>query len=253
MDTPRYDSLLRALAFKLRDPVAATDGNEDGKIFKLDSKANYINRGYGAMRRKVGSIVSSPEKIFPDFYLIVEKDTPQGDFTSTAIEDLSISLLDIVEDDSVFDINDIYLRILDSDFVFQGIKQATWIDPESYIAAKYGTSQIYKANDEAHQYFWSVINGNIVFIAENNRAEKAILFLKNATPQFSHAEKELIIPREYNDFLLTCAAYEAMIDLGDNKSIQKAVMYDKWLKNELEIMMIKEKIAKSAEDDRTTK
>ena len=77
------------------------------------------------------------------------------------------------------------------------------------------------------------------------------LFVVNYTKEYSSGgPSDMVLPRDYNDLFLTLAAFEAMIDKGDQQAIQKATLYAGYVKGELELIALREQLKRRKEDDR---
>ena len=266
METPRFNKYIKDLGFKLRDPVSQKDGLADG-LFSLDQKTEYLNRGYSSLKRKLSSILLKPEKVFPDYYNSVVKviDETEG----TLLSSLVLALSDVFKDQYLFEPKDIYAYLyaseipdgmteIDGPADASGVPnvvavQIGEINPENYFGTKFNANDIYAPNDDNWTYFFSVIDGNLVFAAgTTKKVWKLEMFVVNYTKEFqSSGNADLYLPRTYNDLFLTIAAYEAMIDKGDQQSVQKASLYAGYIKNELTLIALRERKRREQEDDRT--
>ncbi len=266
-DTPRFNKYIKDFGYKLRDPVTKEDGLADGTLFGLDGKIEYLNRGYASLKRKLGSILLKPEKVFPDYYTSVEKIIDNT--TGTLLSDVVQSLSKVFSGEYLFEPKDIYAHLYVTDPLPsapaslndgpEGSGSSTQalqigeIDPVNFFGTKFGANADYTPNDDTATYFYSVLNGNLVFAAGKVvKVFKLEMFVINFTKEFSSGgDYDLYLPRTYNDLFLTIAAYEAMIDKGDQQSIQKASLYAGYITNELNLVGLRERKRKEQEIDRT--
>jgi len=252
-ETPRLNKYVKDLGYKLRDPVTKENGLADGKLFFLDAKIDYLNRAYASLKRKLGSILLQPEKVFPDYYVMAVKD--YGDDTNPdLLSDLELELVDVFAgSEYLFSPIDVYAKLSTTGLVADGVKyQIGWIDPENFFSTKFNANPAYAPNDDNKKYFYTIINGKMVFAAGDTMYVHYLdLFVVNYTKEYSSGgSNDMILPRDYNDLFLTLAAYEAMIDKGDQQAIQKATLYAGYVKGELELIALRERMRRAREDDR---
>lgn len=268
--TPNLNRYLKQLSYKLRDPVASQEGLADGSLFTLAVKEDYLNRAYADLKLKLSSVVARIEKIFPDFYKIASKTiaagtpeiTPPSDspnlsltapstVSTTKLKNVSIPLSDFNLFERNFIIKDLYVSVKpnDSNYVY---KQAGEIDAGNYFGAIYGQSVQYKSNDAAFKYFYAIVNGNIVFVGGENLCNQVTIFLESPIPLFtSNGDTgDIYMPKSYEKLFLTLAAYEAMLDKGDNEALTKAIAYDKTADKMLELIAVREKTIQKREADK---
>jgi hypothetical protein len=251
--TPMLNELLISLAYKLRDPVQTA--NADGKIFFYKSRINYITRAYASLKRKLESILLNVEDFFPDFYTSIPI---TGVAANTKLKDYTIDLKKVFGsscNQAAFGIYNVFAKLRRGEEDIY-TKQLNKISPENYFQGLYDpSSKFYEANATNKKFFYSLIDGKIKFLADANTSVLELyLFVRNYVPDFqSDASVDIMIPVELHDVILNLAAYEAMLDLGNNASLNKAQMYNAEVAKELKVIQYKQEVMKREDSDRTAK
>ena len=269
VSTPNFNKYVKQLSYKLRDPVASQEGLADGKIFTLALKEDYLNRAFADLKMTLSSIISTIEKVFPDFYKVVsvsidastggggDPTSPSGSPAITpptnpgrALKDVTVALSTFGLSEKIFEIKDLYVSINDNN-VFK-YKQAGNINAENYFGALYGNTSTYKSNDSAFKYYFSIIDGKIVFTGGEKACNQIMIFLESPLLYYtSNGDADINVPRFYEKIYLSMAAMEAMLDLGDNASLTKAVAYSKTIEGMLKLIELREQTIRKRETDRT--
>jgi hypothetical protein len=255
MTTPILNELLISLAYKLRDPVNTPGG--DGKIFFYKSRINYITRAYASLKRKLESILLNVEDYFPDFYTSIDNTENDGALLREVQIDLK-SLFGEATNQGAYGIFSIFadLTVYTDEVPDNFTRQLNKISPENYFQGLYDpTSKFYKENETNKKFYFSLINGEIRFLAGLNTSVHALhLFVKNYIPDYqTDASDDIMLPIELHDILLNLAAYEAMLDLGNQVALAKAQMYNAEVAKEIKIIQYKQEVMKREETDRVSK
>lgn len=239
MATPIKDSLNVKLSYKLGSGVStATSDGEGG--FSAILRNDYLIRAYGRLMRTLGAYVKDLADIFPSMYKFVGKTSL---VKADAVTPLSLTTLiadggiDLTAN-NLSAVEEIYFA---TSLASGGDATKKWVNcskqyPENYMATKFATNAEYKPNSilGSEVFYYSIINGKIVFVfnaaggeyAEVGRVLSDIqIFMKNDTTEIASATKDIMIPSQYHDLLLTMAALEAMYDQGDQVSLNKAQIY----------------------------
>ena len=198
MATPILTKLSKDLSYKLQDPVAS--GTTDGTRFTADGRLSYITRAYRRFLRIV--MVLYPDlikKIFTSYYV-------DGDLPTTATGTLALS--------NIIEIYDLFVREPNSvDWV-----RCTYISPTEYVSTDAGYNVFFKQDLENYTYYYSIVNGEIKILPRTLYETKYLyrpdtIALVEAGGYAGTAD--LDVPTTFQDLLLTLAAVEAYLDLGE--------------------------------------
>ena len=195
--------LSKDLAYKLQDPV--TTGTANGQRLTADARLGYLIRAYRRLSRMVMILYPSLiSKLFHKYYTIIESisdDKGLVDFTA------------------VQSVHDVYTRepgALDWD-------NTDYWSPIDFLDVKMGINKFYKPDANAGRVYWTIIDDMIHLIPEmkfevtysGNRDIASILESGGYTSTI-----DIDIPPEHTDILLSLAAAEAYLDLGQNDMVQ---------------------------------
>jgi hypothetical protein len=212
------------------------------------------------------------EKVFPDYYQTktlyfssqnyVSGNVNADSFSATEPESdpstypgLSSVILDIssiISGSTIYDIVDLFAEVKKGTGPWT-TKNLGQIHAENYFSTLFGLNPVYTPNDDNLSYFYAVINKMLRFAGGTALVKQIDLLFPTPSVQMQvDGDNDVCIPYEYSDLYLTLAAYEAMLDVGDQIALQKANFYNQEILNQIKIIQVKEQLMKQADTDRTT-
>jgi len=233
MATPNFDKLSKDLSFKIFDPVSV--GTYDGRVYTKELRASYLNRAYGKMIRTLEVIHPKITKVFKDYFQVfVAGDLIYSDseppIKGNAGDGNSYTLPE------PYDIYDVYYKA--SKEAWQKLQRADYLDPDNFLPTKLGLNDLYVATEDNRK--WSLINNKVVLLPEGSSTKyfEVTLFCRNYFPEFNQDStdpnnKDISIPNDYYDILITMAAIEAMSDKGQQAKYQ---LYTATLNGQLQLI-----------------
>lgn len=213
-------NLSKQLASKLGDRV--TQGDADGVKYTAELRANYLSRGFTRLRRIARSFVDDVSELFSDYYsMTTATGVKAADGVALGVGSLSHKIFDLF---AVTGTTPEDMKVI----------PATRLDPKTFFRLQYEDSSYHKPS--ATSFFYSVIGDKVRYLPAIDLLAVQILF-STATDDFDYATegRDIKIPAEYNDLLLTLAAQEAMYDAGDTNKAQ-AYMGD--IKGQIELIQV---------------
>lgn len=264
ISTPNLERFSVELSYKLRDIVSGAQ--EDGELFSSEQRITYLSRAYASMKKKLASVKKDIETIFPDFFDITTLyfnevsgeiqivPDPVESATYPNLSDLQINLTgDIIAGKTVFKPIDLFAEVKlttgNASFVTTRLDR---INPENYFATLFNVNPYYTANDENLAYFWSTLNRKLRFAGGTAVIKSLQLFYPTPTEKFIiNTSSDIVIQQEYAELFLSVAAYEAMLDLGDDKALNKAKMYNGEIMTQIKLEQYKEEVTDKRDSNRT--
>ena len=244
MSTPIKDALNIKLAYKLGTPVSTA--KEDAGPFSSELRDSYLVRAYGRLMRLIEAYVKNVIAIFPAMYKTILYTTgtipkDAAGATAASVDAVVSAGLDLVQN-GINTIEDIFLN--KGTVVAPVWVRCSYIFPENYMSVKHATSSQYKASNVtgSEVYFYTVINGTVLFVVQAATGDtdptitEIELFVKNDTSAINSGSRDIIVPAQYYDLLLTMAAQEAMHDQGDQMSLAKAQIYASDIQAQISIL-----------------
>jgi len=231
MATPILNKLSKDLSFKIFDPV--TDGKDDGRVFSKELRLAYINRAYGKLVRTLEIIHPKIIKVFKDYFVVIE---PNGDgnLTETAVEGqiAPAGHGNVATLEHPYDIYDVYYRASED----AQLERADALDPDNFLPTKLGLNDLYIATYDNRK--WFLIDNQVRLLPDSGSSEYwgVQFFARNYFPEFNQDDvdsKDIAIPNDYKDILITMAAIEAMSDRGMSGKYQ---LYTATLNTQLQLI-----------------
>lgn len=202
MATTTLNRISKNIAAKLQDPVSL--GTADGSRYTAADRLDYIIRAYRRLLRLVTMLY--PELInnlFTNYYVI--------DYATTD----SAGELDA---SAYAEVHGLYVK-QPSDEVYV---KATPVPASDHLTVSLGYNAFYKPDINTSQYFWSLIGGKIACLPAvqlnckiENRKNTAYL-IEGSGYDGSY---DLDIPPDNTDLLVSLAAMEAYMDLGQTNMV----------------------------------
>lgn len=197
MATPTLEKASLDLAYKLQDPVAS--GTTDGARVTAAGRLGYIIRAYRRLLRIVTVLYPSLiQRLFQRYYTIVNTNTNTDgtiDFIGTA------------------EIYNLYCkRPTDEEY-----SKATWISPDKFLDVKMGYNALYVPNINTSTYYWTILDNeiNVLPTIQYSLSYLARTDVARKVEDSGYGgATDLDIPREFLDVLLSMAASEAYMDIG---------------------------------------
>lgn len=231
MATPILNAVSKDLAYKLQDPVTA--GTTDGERLTADERLVYITRAYRRLLRLVTMLYPALiEKLFQLYY-----ETGVGTTDSSGEFDAS----------TFAEVYTVYCKQPgDENYV-----KAEFIPADVYLDVKNGYNDFYTPDINTDRYYWSNIGGKIKLLPpltlNLELADRANTAYNIETNGYG-GDYDLDIPTEHTDLLLSFAAVEAYMDIGQTDMVQ---MFLTDASNQLQILagIKKEKETKDEIDE----
>lgn len=225
MATDNLIKYSKALSYKLNDN--AESGNSDGPKFTAQLRLDYINRAIGRFRRTLIAIDEDlANRVFKNLFKIYSNQT------------VTANKVALPTTEEITDIHSFYVQPTGDTNYYQCHR----LTPQNYLEAKNGSlDDFYKPSTAGHKYFYSLVDREIVILSEEVSLGGKAEFIANASfNNFTYnGTSDLIIPNEYIDLFLSMASAEAMYDLGDTQSLNKATNYENYINAQLSIIMQK--------------
>lgn len=223
MATPKLTAYSKALSYKLNDNVET--GNSDGEKFTAQLRLDYLNRALGRFRRTLISIDEGlANRVFKNLFKIYDNQT------------ITANKVALPATEELTDIHNLYIQPTGETEKYY---QCHRLSPMNYLEAKNGSlDDFYKPSTTEHKYFYSLINREVVILSEEaNLTGKAEFMATSSFNNFTYdGTGDLIIPNEYIDLFLSMASAEAMYDLGDQQSLNKATSYENYINAQISII-----------------
>lgn len=207
MATPILNKLSKDLAYKLQDPVSA--GTANGVRLSASERLTYILRAYRRFLRLITMLYPNLiQKLFQSYY-------SQGTGTTDTVG--KISTLGYAE---VFDI---YCREPDDEDYFK----ALFIAPNLYYDIQDGQNSFYTPDLNTNMYYWTQIESEI-FILPAVTLQYKILYRMDIASLIENqmsgvgygGAKDIDVPTEHLDLILSLASSEAYTDIGQPNMVQ---------------------------------
>lgn len=194
MAAPNLIQLSEDLAYKLQDPVAT--GQTNGERWTADGRLGYLRRAYRRLYRTLAQLY--PElmhTVFKNYYKIATVTTA------------SSGTYDVSSYDEVFEV---FVKFpTDEEW-----NRATYISPEEYISTYTGYSDFYNPDYNSSTFYWSILEDNIQVLPQLEYS-MFFSFRDDIAASLSYTgDTDIDIPSEYWDLILSLAAAEAYMDIG---------------------------------------
>jgi len=229
MAAPILIQLSKDLSYKLQDPVSAGDAN--GKRLSADNRLGYLVRAYRRFLRLV--VVLYPDliaKLFNKYYLIAT---------------LTTDAAGVFDASTYAEVHEIFVKQPDE----ESYERATYEPPQDFQSIKLGQSEFYKPDLNDRNYYWSMLDGKVNVVPATTY-DVSLTYRSNVAEAVAaggySGSVDFDIPFEYTDLLLTLAAGEAYMDVGDAQMIQA---YRTDTKEQLELLFA---ISKKEEQEGTS-
>lgn len=189
------------LAYKLQDPVSS--GTGPGARITADERLRYIIRAYRRLLRMVTLLY--PELIQRIFQRYYKTQTGTSGADGTITDAPYVEILDVH-----------CKRSVDATF-----SKATYISPEDYSNIINGINEFYTGDAEQGIYFWTLMNTTTtptINLIPASALNYRIVYRPDSistieTSGYSSLD-DIDIPKEFTDLLLSLAAAEAYMDIG---------------------------------------
>lgn len=198
MATPILDRASIDLAYKLQDPVST--GTSNGIRVSAAERFRYIIRSYRRLLRMV--MVLYPDlmqKIYHDFYA-----------EASGTTNVSGQITTLTNWSEVFEV--FCKEPTDEDYV-----RANFISPEDYLKVSNEENPFYTGNLNTNQYYWTRRSDDI-YILPAVQLSYQLTYRPDKAAAIESAGQggavDLDISTEYLDLLLSLAAAEAYLDIG---------------------------------------
>jgi len=200
MAAPNLIQLSQDLAYKLQDPVSS--GTSNGQRWTADGRLGYLRRAY---RRLLRTILM----LFPSLANQVFKN-----FTNITTLTTSVSgTFSFANYDEVFEV---FCKLPDD----EEYNRATYITPDEYISTYTGYSDFYNPDYNSKTFYWSVI-ADEVKVLPAMQYSVFFSYRKDLSQTMTYAgDVDIDVPGEYWDIILSLAAQEAYMDIGDVNMIE---------------------------------
>lgn len=203
MATPILNAVSKDLSYKLQDPVSA--GTIDGERLTADERLVYITRAYRRLLRLVTMLYPALiARLFQNYY-------ETGTGTTDASGEFDAS--------TYAEVFTIYCKQPGD----EEYSKAEFIPADIYLDVKNGYNAFYDPDINTSRYYWSNIGGKIKLLPAvqlnmelTTRANTAYLIESNGYG----GAYDLDIPTEHTDLLLSFAAVEAYMDIGQMDMVQ---------------------------------
>jgi len=195
MAAPNLISLSKDLAYKLQDPVAS--GTTNGERWTADGRLGYLRRAYRRLYRVLQQLY--PElmhTVFKSFYKVATVTTSAvGQYTASAYDEVFEIFVKFPSDEEW--------------------NRATYISPEDYISTYTGYSDFYNPDYNTSTFYWTIMNDTI-YILPGMEYEMFHSYRDDVASTLSYTgDNDIDVPSEYWDIILSLAAQEAYMDVGD--------------------------------------
>jgi hypothetical protein len=193
------EELSRDLAYKLQDPV--DNGTDDGQRYPAEARAKYLIRAYNRLFRYISvNFPSLMREVFPFFFEVREgnetRTGPDGVYTQVVRRIPYTVMVNPVEDPPK-----------------ERWKEARYLPLPSYNVALSERNKFAAPSTNKEIYIYTISNGAIK-IAPKGEYALSITIRKSAP------EEQTDLSEEYKDIILSIAAMEAYMDLGQEAYIQ---------------------------------
>ena len=196
MASPNLIQLSLDLAYKLQDPVAT--GQTDGERWNADGRLGYLRRAY---RRLLRTLTQLYPELTSDMFKSHIKISSSDTTNSSGI--FSIASLDYVYE--------VFCKFpTDEEW-----NRAEKISPKDYISTYTGYSDFYTPDYNASTFYWRIINDSI-YLSPGMEYDMFYSYRDDVASSMSYtADNDIDVPSTYWDLILSLAASEAYMDVGE--------------------------------------
>jgi hypothetical protein len=195
MATPLLNETSLDLSFKLQDPVAS--GDADGARMTADGRLRYITRAYRRFIRIATELY--PQLVGRAFKGLYVQDSFTTDIDGN-VQGIDFSNL-----------YSIYAKWATGPTEYTKVE---FVQQSDFPKVAAGENEFFKPDLNEPQLYFSVVDSNVKILPAVEYNDVQILYRRNV-PTFTYGGTEdLDIPQEFLDILLSLAAYEAYLDIG---------------------------------------
>lgn len=203
MATPILEAVSKDLSYKLQDPVSS--GTTNGERLTANERLVYITRAYRRLLRMVTMLYPALiAKLFNQYY-----NTTTITTSSSGTTDAS----------AYAEVYTVYCKQpSDEDY-----SKADFMPADEYLDVKHGYNQFYNPDINSRQYYWSNIGGYVKLLPAVE-LDLEIAYRKNIAYLIESGgyggATDVDIPTEHTDLLLSLAAVEGYMDIGQTDLVQ---------------------------------